>query len=120
MTSNDECKEFNDKNEFMEYYKSNIEELKSLKSKELNNMFKINGLKIIKNKGNIAFRRIKGNKDKVNNKRNKLLDEEDTNGVSDVSKNNTLNDKIQRLNDVVNNMQKEINECIDIIKKLDI
>ena len=120
MTSKEECKEFNDKNEFMEYYKSNIEELKSLKSKELNNMFKINGLKIIKNKENIAFRRIKGNKDKVNNKRNKLLDEEDINGADGVSNDNTLNDKIKELNNIVNNMQKEINECIDIIKKLDI
>lgn len=103
MTSNDNYKEFNDKNEFMDYYKSNIDELGSLKSKELNNMFKINGLKIIKNKGNIAFRRIKGNKDKVNDNHDKLL-----------------NDKIKELNDIINNMQKEINECIDIIKKLDI
>lgn len=114
MTSNDNYKEFNDKNEFMEYYKSNIDELKDLKSKELNNMFKINGLKIVKNKENIAFRRVKGNKD-LNKKVNNKVNEEDMNGVND-----KLNEEIKRLNDIVNNMQKEINECIDIIKKLDI
>jgi len=54
--SNQEIKNFENKEEFMKYYEEHKEELDQLQTKELNKQFKINECKISRNKNKIVVR----------------------------------------------------------------
>lgn len=49
---------FDNKQDFINYYNKNALTLQDVKTKELNQKFKVKGFKIIRNKGKIAFRSI--------------------------------------------------------------
>lgn len=93
---------FESKQEFNDYYKEHKEEIDELKTKELNDKFKVEGFKIIRNKGKITFRRIKEAKQKENDNSHQELK------IDDVMKQlKEMNDKLNEIFDKLDEMKDQ-------------
>jgi len=106
-----EVVEFETKQDFNNYYKEHQQELDELKTKELNNKFKVIGHKIIRNKGKITFRRIKETKNSSDSD-NSQNDNSELN-INKEQKNDViilLNDIKTKLNNEIDNIIKSMNE----------
>jgi len=114
-----EVVEFETKQDFNDYYKEHQKELDELKTKELNNKFKVVGHKIIRNKGKIAFRKIKETKNSSESENSEIqktvsdiLNEVNNKCDNSFQKNmcDILKDLKQKLNDEFDNIIKEMEE----------
>ena len=112
--------EFETKQDFNDYYKEHQKELDELKTKELNDKFKIEGFKIIRNKGKIAFRKIKETKTK--NESSESENSEIQKTVSDILNevNNKCDNSFQKnMCDILINLKQKLNDEFDnIIKEM--
>lgn len=112
-----EIVEFETKQDFNDYYKEHKEELDELKTKELNNKFKVIGHKIIRNKGKIAFRKIKETKNSSESENSEIQKT-----VSDILNevNNKCDNSFQKnMYDILINLKQKLNDEFDnIIKEM--
>lgn len=109
-----EVVEFETKQDFNDYYKEHQKELDELKTKELNNKFKVVGHKIIRNKGKIAFRKIKSQDELIKNSSDTDNSQNDNSNINKEQKNddiiNILKDLKTKLNNEFDNIIKSMNE----------
>lgn len=109
-----EIVEFETKQDFNDYYKEHQQEIDELKTKELNNKFKVVGHKIIRNKGKIAFRKIKPQDEQIKNSSDTDNSQNDNSNIKQEQKNddiiNILKDLKTKLNNEFDNIIKSMNE----------
>ena len=116
-----EIKTFENKKKFNEYYEENKEEIDNLKTKELNEKYKIEGFKIIRNKGKIAFRKIKETKTKTESSND---EEEVKNFVNKVVENinsDELKKQIKEFDDMfdyLKEINKKVDDMLDLVKEI--
>lgn len=107
-----EVLEFETKQDFNNYYKEHQQELDELKTKELNNKFKVVGHKIIRNKGKITFRRIKETKNSSDSDNSEL-------NINNEQKKDNKNDIINILNDIKTKLNNEFDNIIKSMNEQD-
>lgn len=108
-----EVVEFETKQDFNDYYKEHQKEIDELKTKELNNKFKVEGFKIIRNKGKIAFRKIKQQDELTKNPSDTDNSQNDnTNTTFSINQNQKNDDLINILKDLKTKLNNEFDNII--------
>lgn len=114
--SNQEIKNFENKEEFMKYYEEHKEELDQLQTKELNKQFKINECKISRNKNKIVVRaNTPKNKKEPKKKEQPKTKEVKTTELSKYSQPQDLNKVIDHL---INEFEKQLSELKELKNKI--